>query len=191
MTQPVVHVISHPTSTVVNDCVNSLKQHGWTFELFPAVDGKTVTTSTWKNINVILSTDGKMSRRPGAQGCWLSHWNLWNKCVDENQNIIVMEHDALVTGPWPTDLDVTVQLIKLYSTAECKQHPVYGLWSKGSHAYTLTPAQAKTLINHARATGAQAVDKHLGTSVLPWSFYKKDLVMLNLQRGPSTTSSQR
>ncbi len=188
VTQPKCYVIAHTTSRVINDCVTSLKQHNWDFEVVPAIDGHTVTEQTWRSIGVVLSTDGKMSRRPGAQGCWMSHWNLWNRCVANNQPIIVMEHDAVVMAPWPEDIDIETQLVKLYTTAECKVNPAFGRWSKGAHAYSLTPAQAQQLIDYARTNGAQAADKHLGDFVLPWTFYSKDLVVLNPRRGPSSTS---
>jgi hypothetical protein len=190
MPQPHCYIIAHPTSQVINDCTASLKKYKWTFEVVPAVNGHAVTEQTWKNIEIQMSADGKMSRRPGAQGCWMSHWRLWNRCIKINQPIVVLEHDAVVTAPWPEDLDITQSLVKLYTTAECKINPMFGLWSKGSYAYTLTPAQAQQLISHARANGAQAVDKHLGEKVLPWKFYSTDLVVLNPHRGKSTTSSK-
>jgi hypothetical protein len=102
-----------------------------------------------------------------------------------------MEHDAVVNGPWPEKLDISTQLVKLYISAECKVNPAYGRWSKGAHAYTLTPQQALMLIEHARQYGAQAVDKHLGDSVLPWTFLNQDLVTLNPSRGPSSTSPSK
>jgi GR25 family glycosyltransferase involved in LPS biosynthesis len=154
------------------------------------VNGHSVTEQTWKSIGVQMSANGKMSRRPGAQGCWISHWRLWNRCVETAQPIVVFEHDAVVTAPWPEELDITQSLVKLYTTAECKVNPMFGLWSKGAHAYALTPDQAQTLISHARANGAQAVDKHLGEKVLPWKFHSTDLVVLNPRRDKSTTSSK-
>lgn len=190
MVQPHCYVIAHSTSTVVGDCLASLKKHSWAFEVVPAVNGHTVTEQTWQSIGVQMSTDGKMSRRPGAQGCWISHWHLWNRCVKNNQPIVIMEHDAVVTAPWPTDLNIAPILVKLYTTAECKINPMFGLWSKGAHAYTLTPIQAQRLIDHARTNSAQAVDKHLGDQVLPWTFYSQDLVVLNPRRSKSTTSSK-
>jgi RNA 3'-terminal phosphate cyclase len=99
-----------------------------------------------------------------------------------------MEHDAVVNGPWPESLNIDSQLVKLYRTAECKVNPAYGRWSKGSHAYAVTPTQARRLIEYARDNGAQAVDKHLGDLVLPWTFLNQDLVTLNPKRGPSITS---
>ena len=190
MSQPHCYVITHPTSTVVGDCVASLKKHSWTFEVFPATNGHTVTEQTWRSIGVQMSTNGKMPRRPGAQGCWMSHWRLWNRCVETNQPMIILEHDAVVTAPWPTDLDINPTLIKLYTTAECKVNPAFGRWSKGSHAYTVTPAQAQQLIDYAQTNGAQAVDKHLGDLVLPWKFYSQNLVVLNPRNGRSSTSSK-
>lgn len=188
MIQPNCYIISHPASRAIADCVTSLRKYNWTFEIFPAINGYNVTGQTWKSIGVQLSMDGKMSRRPGAQGCWMSHWQLWNRCITNNQPIVIMEHDAIVTGPWPEDLDIEPELVKLYITAECKINPAFGRWSKGAHAYTLTPRQAQQLIDYARANGAQAADKHLGDLVLPWRFYNKDLVVLNPRRGPSSTS---
>jgi hypothetical protein len=190
MHQPHCYVIAHSTSQVINDCTASLKKHKWAFEIVPAVNGHTVTEQTWQSIGVQMSTNGKMSRRPGAQGCWMSHWHLWNCCVENNLPVIILEHDAVATAPWPTDLDIESTLIKLYTTAECKINPAFGLWSKGSYAYTLTPAQAQRLIDHARANSAQAIDKHLGDLVLPWAFHSTDLIVLNPRRGKSTTSSK-
>lgn len=188
MTQPQCYVIAHGSSPVIMDCVRSLETHGWTYELFQAVDGRKITGQDWERTGITMSQHGKMTRRPGAQGCWLSHFAIWSKCIEQNKPVIVLEHDAVVTGPWPMDLDLEPQLIKLYRSAECKINPAFGLWSKGSHAYTLTPAQAQRIIDHAQTRGAQAVDKHLGDQVLPWTFFDRDLVILNPGRGHSTTS---
>lgn len=186
--QPQCYVIAHGSSPVVMDCVRSLEQHGWQYELFRAIDGRKITQQDWRNIGITMSQHGKITQRPGAQGCWLSHHAIWTKCIQNNQPVIVLEHDAVVTEPWPMDLDYNSQLIKLYKSAQCKINPAFGLWSKGSHAYTLTPAQAQQIIDHARERGAQAVDKHLGDQVLPWTFFDRDLVQLNPRRGRSTTS---
>jgi hypothetical protein len=189
MIQPTCYVIAHTQSRVINDCIASLVKHNWKFEKVDAVDGQSITDAEWKRIGIAMSDKGKMSRRLGAQGCWHSHYKLWNKCVTTNTPIVVMEHDAVVNGPWPEDLDIDKQLVKLYSGAECKINPAFGLWSKGAHAYTVTPAQANRLIQHARDNGAQAVDKHLGDLVLPWTFLNQDLITLNPNRGPSSTST--
>lgn len=191
MIRPKSYIIAHTSSRVIGDCVQSLERHGWPYEIFPARDGQRVTQADWDRVGVRMMSEGKMTRRPGAQGCWLSHFALWQRCVDLDQPIIIMEHDAVVTAPWPADIDIDTCVVKLYSTAECKVNPAFGLWSKGAHAYTVTPQQAHILITDAQQRGAQALDKHLGDRVLPWTFYQTDLVMLNPARGPSSTSPLR
>jgi GR25 family glycosyltransferase involved in LPS biosynthesis len=188
MKQPTCYVISHQHSRVINDCIASLKKYNWKFEIFNAVDGQQITEADWKRIGIGMSTEGKMPRRPGAQGCWHSHYALWDKCITTNTPIVVMEHDAVVNGPWPEELNIDDRLVKLFSSAECKVNTAFGRWSKGAHAYALTPKQASTLIQYAKINGAQAVDKHLGDLVLPWTFLNNDLITLNPKRGPSSTS---
>ena len=185
---PKSYIIAHTSSPVVEDCVQSLEQHGWSYEIFPAVDGSKVTEQDWKRTGITMSDQGKIKRRPGAQCCWLSHFAVWCRCIEQDQPVIVLEHDAIVTEPWPNNINLDTQLIKLYCSAECKINPTFGLWSKGSHAYTVTPAQAQRIIDHARKHGAQALDKHLGDQVLPWTFFDQDLVTLNPGRGRSSTS---
>lgn len=191
MTQPLAYVIAHSSSTAINDCIFSLERYGWTYTVVAATPGATVTDSTWRSIGIQPSTAGKMLKRPGAQGCWISHYLLWRKCIELDQPVVILEHDALVQAAWPDSLDITTNLVKLYSTAECKTNPAYGLWSKGAHAYTVTPEQATQLIRYSQQHGAQAVDKHLGSAVVDWTFLPYDLVTLNPARGPSTTSPIR
>lgn len=187
--QPRAYVISHDTSKVIKDCLASLDMHKWSYEISPAVDGRRLTAGDWQEIGVSMSpTAGKLPSRPGAQGCWFSHWKLWTLCVDQQQPMVILEHDAIIKGAWPEDLAITDSIVKLYSTAPCKTKPGLGTWSKGSYAYTLTPDQAQKLINRAYRWGASPVDKHIISGEIPWRFLHYDLVLLNERRGPSTTS---
>lgn len=187
--QPRAYVIAHAGSRVVDDCVASLRLHAWPYEISPAVDGHAVTADTWQRIGVIMSpTAGKLPQRPGAQGCWFSHFGLWQKCVKNDQPMIILEHDTLVQGAWPVDLDISDSIVKLYRSAPCKTKPNLGTWSKGSHAYSVTPDQADHLIERARRWGASPVDKHIISGDIPWRFLDQDLVLLNPRRGSSTTS---
>jgi hypothetical protein len=181
-------VIAHRASKVVTECLRSLDRWGWTAQRFDAVEGMTITAASWQDIGVQMLARGKMPRRPGAQGCWHSHWRLWNICADEDRPLVIIEHDGVIQQGWPGTLDIEAAVVKLYSSAPCKTNDITGSWSLGSHAYTLTPAQARSLINHAREHGAQALDKHLGDRVINWRFLGWDLVKLNPRRGASTTS---
>lgn len=188
MQQPMCHVISHATSRAIADCERSLETHGWQFQNFAAVDGNKITDGDWQSIDVKMSpTAGKLPQRLGAQGCWFSHWALWNLCVESSKPLIILEHDAVIQGPWPRDLDIETCIVKLYRSAPCKEKVGLGIWSKGTHAYTITPHQANKLIDRARDWGASPVDKHIISGSIPWRFHGQDLVTLNPSRGPSST----
>jgi glycosyl transferase family 25 len=42
--------------------------------------------------NVAMTPEGKVAA-PGVQGCFYSHYNLWKKCVELNEPIIIWEDD--------------------------------------------------------------------------------------------------
>lgn len=189
MKNPKAYIISHETSRVVKDCVESLEKHGWLFEKFNAIDGRIITEKDWSKIGVNMSpTAGKLPNRKGAQGCWFSHWKLWEKCIEEDVPIVILEHDAVILSSWPNDIDLDTCIVKLYRDAPCKTKDNLGVWSKGAHAYTVTPSQAKNLISRAKTFGASPVDKHIISDFIPWRFFDKDLVKLNPRREKSTTS---
>jgi len=189
MTQPMVYVIAHSSSTVVRDCIHSLDTHGWKFELFPAIDGRRLGSVDWERIGVKMSIiAGKLPKRAGAQGCWFSHWSLWEQAVKQQQPMVILEHDAVVTAPWPDDIDIDSCIVRLYTTSSCKTKPGLGTWSKGAHAYTVTPQQAQQLIDRGRTFGASPVDKHIISEHIPWRFLGYDLVTLNSKYSVSSTS---
>jgi GR25 family glycosyltransferase involved in LPS biosynthesis len=64
------------------------------YTYFDAVDGKTL------NINELpdnIFTKGSINFTNGAIGCALSHLKLWEKCIQLNKPIIIMEDDAIVS----------------------------------------------------------------------------------------------
>lgn len=49
--------------------------------------------------------DGKMAS-PGVRGCFYSHYNLWKKCVELNEPIIIWEDDIVLHRPYiPVEWD--------------------------------------------------------------------------------------
>lgn len=164
----------------------SLDRWGWQYSVWPAVRGDLVTGRDWQHIGVDLHTSGKLSRRPGAQGCWLSHWQLWQQVDD--RGMIILEDDAVAEGAWQPDFADPGQMVKLTAETGTKTNPDTGRWSPGSHAYWIPRDLAQQLMLFSRVQGARAVDKQLGDRVLPWRFLGRNLFTLNPRRGPSTTS---
>ena len=78
------------------------------YETFKAVEGYKVgyekllsqgfdTDHNW--IDPILKTP----LTKGEVGCFLSHWHLWNKCIEKNEPIIVLEDDAILTDKFDVE----------------------------------------------------------------------------------------
>jgi hypothetical protein len=199
MPQPLTFIIadcdSHSPNYPISqrNLAQTLKQaeiHGWQCSVWPAVLGHTVTAEDWQRISVELLDRGAIVKRPGARGCWFSHWGLWQHCVSIDQPIIILEHDAYVTAPWPADIDLDQCIWKLHRPDGRGEriNTITGEWSCGAWAYTLTPRFAQQLIDFSRANGAQAVDKQLGRAVVPWQYWSTDLVTHRPAVRSSTTS---
>jgi len=43
---------------------------------------------------------GKKMQTPGVKGCFYSHYNLWKKCVELNEPIIIWEDDIVIQRPF-------------------------------------------------------------------------------------------
>jgi GR25 family glycosyltransferase involved in LPS biosynthesis len=156
--------------------LDSASTHNWHTEIFPATDGYKITDQDWKNIGVEMLLDrGKMQYRLGAQGCFISHFRLWQLCLEKQQPIVVLEHDAIIQAPWP-DLTCEHAVIKLHQPLAFKENTLTGKWSKGAYAYFLHPTYAQILINAARKLGAQALDKMIADRVVPVEHLNYNLV---------------
>ena len=70
------------------------------YELFTAVEGYKIsydkllsqgfdTNHDW--IDPLLNTP----LTKGEVGCFLSHWHIWNKCIEKNESILVLEDDVV------------------------------------------------------------------------------------------------
>jgi hypothetical protein len=172
-TQPKTFVIAikgHPASeSQLQDCLASAEKFNWKIETFWGVDGRTITSETWKEEGLIPRLDKPTMSRPGVQGCFLSHWMLWKKCTDLNEPIIILEHDAIILKDWEllNTADSVVKLHRKYSGKKEKVDIDTGHWSKSAHAYCLTPYHASKLIDFSKNNGAIVVDILLGSNVIP------------------------
>lgn len=188
MTQPPAYIIAienHRYSQAqLKQSLATIKKHDWRVEISPAVDGATITEQTWRDLKLTMTGDGKISKRPGVQGCFLSHWKLWHKCLELDQQIIILEHDALVQEPW-SPVSVDTHLTKLHTVYKDKENHLTGLWGASTHAYTLAPEHAKQLIDFSQANGARPTDVLMGSKVLAWRYL--DHMMVDRNNSHSTT----
>lgn len=188
---PRCYIIHNPYTKLSRDLLAETEQRllefGYEFQRFPQTDGSTVTDQTWIDLGICKLDHGKWCNRPGAWGCFISHYRLWIECREQQDNRIILEHDALAQAVWP-DLDLDRCVWKLWQPRPTKYKPTVGHWNRGAWAYTLTPAQADQLIKFTEQHGALAVDKQIGTHAVNWQHCDQDLFLHNPQRRLSTTS---
>lgn len=103
------------------------------YTYFEAVDGKTIDVNSLGNK---IFKKGTLYYTPGALGVALSHLALWEKCIELNKPIIVMEDDLIVCNNFhkyvnnimnnmlPKDWDI-VQLSYNYDSILCYKNTIY------------------------------------------------------------------
>jgi hypothetical protein len=131
------------------------------FQFWDAYDGISddIVTPTHHNsvMNMIKVTDHYLTR--GEVACALSHISLWAKCVEQDQPLVILEHDALMLAPYEQHA-VFNSIAYLGSNEQVKQgwgvYPTPPHASEGpnyhficrAHAYGIDPAVAKNMLAH-------------------------------------------
>ena len=131
-------------------------------------------------------------------GTFFSHFNLWNKCLELNKSILILEHDAELVK----DLDLNVltnfkgDILNLgipnwgtrvwegkglIEREVCNNfHNIHNYregcqcntpWLFGAHAYVVTPSGAKKLVDSAFKDGILPADTYLRQEVVDIADY--------------------
>ena len=160
------------------------------YELFNAVEGHKIDYQKLRDqgfdvqhdwIDPILNTP----LTKGEVGCFLSHWHIWNKCIEKNESILVLEDDAILTDDFSMEEveglaydfvylgwkemdeseDIDGKLVK----------PVYPYWTL---AYMIRPDAARVLVNNVIQRNIIPVDEYLPTKMneIKVAGYKKNVV---------------
>ena len=167
-----------------------LARFNYSYQRWPQTQGRSVTAETWQSLGIRRLDQGKWVNRPGAWGCFISHYRLWRLCRHSGEPMLILEHDALAQAPWPEDLDLDQCVWKLWRPVPVKFKPTVGHWNRGAWAYTLTAKQADSLIRFTEQQGALALDKQIGSHAVQWQHYDRDLFLHNPKKRQSTTSGR-
>jgi len=169
----------------------SASKFQWQIILFDAVNGYTLDQTIWHTLNLQKPKAPKnkekltFGTKPGALGCFLSHYYLWRKCADLNESIIVLEDDADIIRS-PTTISTSSDVVKLHSPRQKKYHPVTGEWSPCTTAYFLTPMGASKLLDFVHSTGPKYADKLIASNIVAWNYIDVPLINIRREIGSST-----
>lgn len=158
-------------------CIKSAQQHGVQVQLKEAITPADEPEKIYESKGISLEKfrNNRYSRFHSCISAFLSHHSLWEECVDLNEEVLVLEHDAVFVS----DLPPVLSFDKVMSLGK----PSYGkfntpfslgvnrLTSKpyfpGAHAYLLKPEGASELIKKAK-TDAEPTDTFLNLNNFSW-----------------------
>lgn len=177
MKKYVITILDNPYSVQAADrCIESAEQFGYEVEKFPAITPADNPHKIFKEEGLPTKKfeNNPYSRYEPALCCFLSHYFLWKKCVEDDWPILILEHDAVFKSSLPAVFEDMVSYGKP-SYGAFKTPPSEGLWmlfSKeggylpGAHAYALSSRGAEEFINEAPKS-AQPTDVFINKAVFP------------------------
>ena len=155
-------------------CIESAKKYNIHVDNFWAV------TPTNTDLKQRLKNEGipqkgfteKYSRLDNCIAAFLSHYSLWQRVIDINDTVLVLEHDAVFTNGFPENIKGDITSFGSPSYGKFKQ-PANGygpLISKqylpGAHAYSITPTGARMLVERAKRD-AEPTDVFINNKKFP------------------------
>jgi len=161
-------------------CIESGKKFGFhNIEIFKAITPEDDLKYEFEKDGLSIDNfkvDTRYSKLEPAMCCYLSHKEVWKKCLELDEKILVLEHDAIFIDKIPDNIYFN-GLVNLGKPSYGKyfepamQRGVMGLFSKhhgglpGTHAYMISPIGARRLLDKLETT---TPDLFLNKKDFPW-----------------------
>lgn len=164
-----------PSLNAAKRCIESANKLGIGVDVFDAITPKKNPLDLLKKYNIKESDFGTTySRKINGISCFLSHYMLWKKAYEENETILIFEHDSIVVSNFDPNVEFNMLIsIGKPSYGAFKEPPtgINLLTSKrylpGAHAYMVKPLGAKALIDQSKIC-ANYVDVFIHLDTFPW-----------------------
>lgn len=175
------------------ECVEQAAKFGIAVEYFDAINGLEYPAHLDE---LKIKPRYKFKKgRAGVFGCFLSHYYLWKKCIEENEPFIILEHDGYFIKPLPEDIlerfddvlklddldpyskqynDMIVYqqeldiLITTYHNLQAKflEKNQTGNYMRGAYSYIIKPHAAKKIVDWISINGFVPADQQLGDAIV-------------------------
>jgi len=183
---------SEHSRTVGKDAVEAANKFGIYPEVHNGVLGYN-SPEVFRRYGITRFMTRDIIDNPGHQGCFLSHFEVWMKCVKLNEPVIVLEHDGVFIRELPEDIlekfdgvlkldpydvydDIPTYLKRveesLSQPVDVWHQPARNTWHGvgefiwGGYGYIIKPQAASALIDFARRFGAAPTDVHIGRNLV-------------------------
>jgi glycosyl transferase family 25 len=180
---------SNLSKKLSSECILQANKFNISPIVFPAVNGLIDGNDKMSYYGIKPFMIPKMNVA-GVIGCFLSHFELWMKCVELGEPILVLEHDGYFLRGLPTNindhyldvlhLDPFVPTLDSYNqrVEESLNLPISffnptatgidaaGEFVVGAYGYCIKPAAAYKLINFSKTVGSLPTDVLIGRNVV-------------------------
>jgi GR25 family glycosyltransferase involved in LPS biosynthesis len=176
-----------------DECINQAKIFGIAIEYFDAINGLEYQSHLEK---LKISPRYKFKKgKAGVYGCFLSHYYLWKKCIEDNIPYTILEHDGYFIRPLPPDIltqfddvlkldnfdpwsksyenstvgDATNNIdVVQYHNPKIKfeEKNQTGNYIRGAYGYIIKPHAAKKLIDWISVNGFVPADCQIGNAIV-------------------------
>jgi GR25 family glycosyltransferase involved in LPS biosynthesis len=188
------------------ECVEQAKTFGIEIEYFDAINGLEYLSHLDK---LKINPRYKFKKgRAGVFGCFLSHYYLWKKCVEDDTPFIILEHDGYFIKPLEDDILEQFQdvlklddldpfsssyenllneqsnlplSIKKYhnSTAKFLEKNQTGNYMRGAYGYIIKPHAAKKIVDWIAVNGFVPADNQIGDAIVDIQVVSPTVVRLH------------
>ena len=172
----VITLVNNPDSVRSSlQTIKSAKEVGYNepIETFEAV-----LPSEWEEILPYKNNFDMYFRPDNVGACFASHYLLWKKCVELNEPILILEHDAIFKENLPNiDFKMCVNFGRpsyirpdhmIYVEPKDGLQPLTQLNFLGHHAYAIKPDAAKILCKDVKTRTLSANDVWVSKDFYPW-----------------------
>jgi hypothetical protein len=192
----IIHVPNNQLSVeLANRCLESCKKINYNASLYEGFDGtgkeiivpEHIKNQSW--YKWLKITDHYQSLAEVA--CSLSHISLWVKCMEQDQPLVILEHDAIMVKPY-TRHEIYNGIVYLGSQDDLRNPKKYDNIIPGfsainqnwnfinrAHAYSIDPASARKLFTNVLDRGiyesADVMIKADDVAIIQTGFYAYDL----------------
>jgi glycosyl transferase family 25 len=175
------------------ECVNQAATFGVEVNYFDAINGLEYLGHLEK-LKIFPKYKFKKGRA-GVFGCFLSHYYLWKKCMEDGIPYLILEHDGYFVRPLPDDvLDRFDDVLKLdgenpfskdydqiinsqnaqttsiqkYNNPDAKflHKNETGNYMRGAYGYIIKPHAAKIIVDWISVNGFVPADNQLGDALV-------------------------
>tara|TARA_Y100000389_G_scaffold204831_1_gene259995 strand:- start:10386 stop:11081 length:696 start_codon:yes stop_codon:yes gene_type:complete len=212
----IIHIKGNKTSERTAGWVHeSCVEFGYEPEMFEGITPKTLHKWDKKYNLAVMKPSHMYDRQIGKNGTkytyeckysnFLNHYTLWNKCIELNEPIIILEHDVFAVKAWDADFDEML-VLNMHSglhqnifDSTSKPSLIEGIhtyvnpflnykakniWLNagmipGSAAYAISPKGAKRIIANVKKHGWDKADYIINTKSIRMQYVFPDYFELS------------